>query len=86
MNAIKGSPDRTNGKTAAIVGVLYIIGTVSGFSALVVANPILGAPDYLFKVSATGSHVITGALLMLVMGLALAMVPVAIASGAEKQL
>jgi hypothetical protein len=67
----------TKRKTAIIVGVLYIIGTVSGFLTLVVTKPILDAPDYLVKVSATGKHVITGALLMLIMGVALAMVPVA---------
>jgi len=72
-------------KTAIIVGVLYIIGTVSGVLTLVVAKPILDAPDYLVKVSATGNHVITGALLMLVMGLALAMVPVAMFSILKRQ-
>jgi hypothetical protein len=67
----------SNRKAAIIVGLLYIIGTVSGVFSLVVAKPILDAPDYLVKVSATGNYVITGALLILVMGLALAMVPIA---------
>jgi hypothetical protein len=67
------------------VGVLYIIGTVSGVLALVVAKPILDAPDYLVKVSAAGHQVTAGALLMLVMGLALAMVPVAMFSILKRQ-
>ena len=75
----------TNRATAILVGVLYIIGTVSGFLALVVAKPILDAPDYLIKVSAAGNQVTTGALLMLVMGLALAMVPVAMFSILKRQ-
>lgn len=85
MTPTKASPQGTNRKTAVIVGLLYIIGTVSGFSALVVANPILEAPDYLVQVSAAGNNVITGALLMLVMGLALAMIPVAMYSILKRQ-
>jgi len=75
----------TSRATAILVGVLYIIGTVSGVLTLVVAKPILDAPDYLVKVSAAGNQVITGALLMLVMGLALAMVPVAMFSILKRQ-
>jgi hypothetical protein len=76
MNTIKGSPRGTNRKTAIFVGVLYIIGTVTGVLSLVFAGPILDDPDYLLKVSANGNQIITGALLVLMMGLALALVPV----------
>ncbi len=65
-----------NRKTATIVGVLYIIGTVAGVLSVVFTKSILDAPEYLVKVSATGNQIITGALLVLIMGLALAMVPV----------
>ena len=75
----------TNRATAILVGVLYIIGTVSGILTLVFAKPILDAPDYLVKVSAAGNQVIIGALLMLVMGLALSMVPVAMFSILKRQ-
>jgi hypothetical protein len=68
MNSIK--------KTARIVGVLYIIGTVAGMLSLVLTGPILGDPDYLVKVSANESQIIAGALFVLIMGFALAMVPV----------
>lgn len=64
-----------NSNTARIVGVLYIIGTVAGSLGLVFGESI-DDPDYLAKVSANGNQVILGALLILVMGLALAMVPV----------
>ncbi len=64
--------DRT---TAAIAGVLYIIGTVAGILSLVVTGGLLDAPDYLNVVAANASQAMLGALLVLVMGLALAMVP-----------
>jgi hypothetical protein len=65
----------SNRKTASIVGVLYIIGTVAGVLSVPVMGGILGAPDYLNLVASNPSQVALGALLMLVMGLALAMVP-----------
>ncbi len=63
-------------KTAIAVGVLYIIGTVAGVLSVVVTGSILDASDYLVKISANQDQVILGSLLVLVMGLALAMVPV----------
>jgi hypothetical protein len=59
-------------KTAISVGVLFIIGTVVGMISLgVFTDPILGAPNYLATVSANEGKVIIGALLELVMGVAL---------------
>ena len=59
-------------KTAISVGVLFIIGTVAGMISLgVFTDPILGAPNYLAGVSANEAKVIMGALLELVMGVAL---------------
>jgi hypothetical protein len=75
MNTTKESPQGTNRKTAIIVGVLYIIGTVAGVLSVVVTTPILGGSDYLAKVAANANQLTTGALLVLLMGLALAMVP-----------
>ena len=74
MNTTKESPQGTNRKTAIIVGVLYIIGTVAGVLSVVVTTPILGGSDYLAKVAANANQLTTGALLVLLMGLALAMV------------
>jgi len=65
-------------KTATIVGALYIIGTVSGVLSVVFTKSVLDAPDYLVKTAANGNQVITGALFVLIMGLALALVPVVI--------
>jgi len=67
----------SNRKTAIIVGVLFIIGTVAGFLALFVfAGPILEDPDYLVELSANENQIVVAALLVLVMAFALAMVPV----------
>jgi hypothetical protein len=63
-------------KTAIIVGVLYIIGTISGFMSLVFTDPIRNAQDSLISVSANENQIIFSALFVLIMGLALAMVPV----------
>jgi hypothetical protein len=66
----------TNRKTAIIVGVLFIIGTVAGILSVIFTGSILGDPDYLIKVSANENQIIIGALFVLMMGLALALVPV----------
>ncbi len=66
----------SNRRTAIIVGVLFIIGTVAGVLSVVFLGPILDAPDYLFQFSANKTQVIIGALLVIIMGVALAMVPV----------
>ncbi len=63
-------------KTAVIVGILFIIGTVSGVLAGVVTAPIRGGSTYPLNVSASESQWIIGTLLVLLMGLSLAMVPV----------
>ena len=76
MNTTKGSPHGTNRKTAIVVGVLYIIGTVAGILSVVFTGSTLNAPDFLVKISANENQIIIGALCVLTMGLALAMVPV----------
>jgi Domain of unknown function (DUF4386) len=74
----------THRKTAIIVGTLFIIGTVAGILSVVVTTPLLDDPDYLIKVSAHANRLIIGALLVLTMGLALAVVPVALFPIARK--
>ena len=76
MKSTKGSPRGTNKKTAIMVGVLYIIGTVAGILSLVFTGPILESPDYLFQIAMNPNQIVVGALSVLTMGLALAMVPV----------
>jgi Domain of unknown function (DUF4386) len=63
-------------KTARIVGVLYIIGTVAGILSLVFTGPIQNAQDHLMSVPASETRLVVGALFVLMMGLALALVPV----------
>jgi hypothetical protein len=65
-----------NRKTARAVGALFIIGTVAGILSRVVTGPIQNAQDHLTSVPASETHLVVGALFVLMMGLALAMVPV----------
>ncbi|MEI7770132.1 MAG: DUF4386 domain-containing protein [Chloroflexales bacterium] len=60
---------RTN---AAIVGVLFIIGTATGISAAVLSSPILDAPDYLSKIAANEGTIRSAAVLAFLMGIACA--------------
>lgn len=71
-------------RTAIIVGVLFIVGTVAGVLSVLVTNPILEDPEYLGNVAANGNQLVVGALLVLTMGLALAMVPVVLFPVARK--
>ncbi len=63
-------------KTAVIVGILFIIGTVSGILASVFTGPIMAGSTYPLNISASDTHWIIGTLLILLMGFPLAMVPV----------
>jgi hypothetical protein len=67
-----------NKKTAIIVGALFIIGTIAGVLSVFFTSSILNDPDYLIKVSANANQIALGALFVLTMGVALAMVPVVI--------
>ena len=60
---------------ARVVGMLFIIGTVAGVGSFVGMGP-LSASDYLVNVAANETKVRAGALLVLIMGIALAPVPV----------
>jgi hypothetical protein len=63
-------------KAAAWIGVLYIIGTVGMVIGAVVTSAVLSGPAYLAQVAAEPNRMALGALLMLVAGFSLAMVPV----------
>jgi hypothetical protein len=76
MNTIKENPRGTDRKTVIIVGVLYIIGTVAGILSLTFTTPLLESPDFLAQISAHPNQLVAGALFVLTMGLALAMVAV----------
>lgn len=66
----------TNRKTSIVVGSLYILGTVSGILSLVFSGPVREAQEILAAAAAHPTQLVTGALFVLVMGLALAMIPV----------
>jgi Domain of unknown function (DUF4386) len=75
--AIAGDSNlHSNTKTAIIVGVLFIIGDIAGVLSLLVTRGLLEGPDALARIAANQNQLVLGALLVLVMGFALAMVPV----------
>ena len=57
------------------MGVLYIIGTAAGALSLS-GQKHINSPDYLTAVSANENQIIVGALMILIMGFALAMMSV----------
>jgi hypothetical protein len=63
-------------KAAVWIGVLYIIGTVALVLSLVVMGGLLTGPAFLAQIAAQPNQVAIGALLALLAGFALAMVPV----------
>ena len=63
-------------KAAAWIGVLYITGTVGLVLSVIVTGPVFAGPAYLAQVAAQPNQVVIGALLVLLAGFSLAMVPV----------
>jgi len=75
--AATGKPGMSADRKAAVwIGVLYIIGTVGMVLSVVVTNAVMSGPAYLAQVAAQPNQVAVGALLLLLAGLALALVPV----------
>ena len=67
---------KTYRKTASLVGLFFIIGTVAGVLSMVFLGSFMDTPEYLDRIAADESKVVIGALLILTMGFALTMVPV----------
>ena len=67
---------REHRAAATTAGILYITGTVAGVLSMVVSAPVRDARDPLAYAVEHSGAVVTGALLVLVMGLSLAFVPV----------
>ena len=63
-------------KAAIWIGVLYIIGTVGLVLSVIVTGPVFAGPAVLAQVAAQPNQVAIGALLVLLAGVSLAMVPV----------
>ena len=72
-----GKPGMSADRKAAVwIGVLYIIGTVGLVLSVVVTDAVLTGPAYLAQIAAQPNQLAIGALLVLLAGFALAMVPV----------
>ena len=67
---------KTYRKTAVIVGILFIIGTISGVLSGVVLAPMMAGSTYPLNIAASETRWIFGSLLILLMGFPLAMIPV----------
>jgi hypothetical protein len=67
---------REHRAAATTAGILYITGTVAGVLSIVVSAPVREGGDPLAAAAKHSGAVVTGALLVLVMGLSLAFVPV----------
>jgi hypothetical protein len=70
----------TNRRIAIVAGVAFLIATLAQLVGVALVSPILGAPDYLTKISAHEDQVILGALFQFVgalacTGIALALYP-----------
>jgi len=65
-----------NRKTAVLVGVLFIIGTVSGILAGVASAPIREGATYPLNISSSETRWMIGTLLILLMEVVLVMIPV----------
>jgi hypothetical protein len=63
---------RTDRRTAAVIGVLFIIGTVSGVLMVPVLGNTLNAPDHLTRISINESQMVIATLLKFIMGIACA--------------
>jgi len=62
-------------QTAVIVGVLFILATVFSLVSTSIIAPVIGAPDYLVKISANDNQVIVGVLLLLAAAVSIVLIP-----------
>ncbi len=72
MNTIKESFHRTDRKTAAVVGVLFILGTVPALLSLPLGLNTVNAPDHLTAISTNEGQMIIFTAVKFIMGMACA--------------
>lgn len=72
MDPIKANPQGTNRKSAAVVGVLFILGTVPALLSLPLALNTVNAPDQLAAISANEGQMIIFTAVKFIMGMACA--------------
>ena len=63
-------------KTSIIVGILFIVGTVTGILSGIFTEPVLSDQAYLANLAANSNQILIGVLCVLTMGFSLAMIPV----------
>jgi hypothetical protein len=72
MNTTKVGPQGTDRKTAALVGVLFILGTVPALLSLPLMQNTVSAPDHLTAISTNAGQMIIFTAIKFIMGLACA--------------
>jgi hypothetical protein len=75
----------SNRKSATMVGVLYIIGTIAGILSVVFLGNTLSDSSYLVQASENQNQIVTASLLVLLMGFSLAMMSVVLFPILKKQ-
>jgi len=73
---MNSSSIRSDRRAAAIIGVLYIVGTAAGLLAAVVSAPLLDGDDYVAQIAANPNQLALGAAFILTMGFSLALIPI----------
>jgi len=74
-----------NRKLGLIIGVLYIIGTISGILSVVLTGSVSNTYDYYTQIVLKDNQYILGTLFILLMGFSLAFVPIIIYPVLKKQ-
>src|SRR5512137_2008489 len=72
MNTSKVSHQGTNRKTAVVVGVLFILGTVPALLSLPLMSNTVNAPDHLSAISTNAGQMILFTAIKFIMGIACA--------------
>jgi hypothetical protein len=72
MNTTKASPQGTNKKTAAVVGVLFLLGTVPALLSLPLMTNTVNAPDRLTAIATHEGQMIVFTAIKFIMGIACA--------------
>jgi hypothetical protein len=67
-----------NKKVGLIVGILYIIGTVSGIMSVVITGRIDNLNEYFIQIASKNNQYVLGTLFILCMGFSLAFIPIII--------
>ncbi len=67
---------RSDRKVSTLVGVLFIAGDIAGVLSIAVMNKIFDGPGVLGNIATNHDRLVAGALLVMVMGFALAMIPI----------